>query len=139
MLGVKEEGGDSHNEVETPELLYASAYRGFEALDLSHIDGSDPQDFGARPRRRDVGCHAGGLFLVAPDDAGVGAQVHHGPNLGAAYGAGTAGTEDDFVCCVELVAVQLARWLGRGALPKSPSFQTSLRYSPLGRGIVVGV
>lgn len=95
-------GRDSHDEVEAPELLDASAHRCFEARHLAHVDGADAEDFRARSRRGDVAGHAFGLVDVAADDAGGGAEVNHCSDLGAADCACAAGAEDDFVCCVQL-------------------------------------
>ena len=87
----------SHEEVNGAELLDAGVDRFLQALWAADVHGADADHFGPFPRRHDVLRHALGLGDVAADDAGVGAEVDHGADLGAADGAVAASAEDDFV------------------------------------------
>jgi hypothetical protein len=88
-----------HEEINSTKLLDTRIDRSLQALRTADVDCANAEDFRALARRHDVFGHALCLFHVAPDDAGVCAQVHHGTHLGAADGTVTAGTEDDFVVC----------------------------------------
>lgn len=99
-----------HEEINGTKLLDTRIDRSLQALRTADVDCANAEDFRAFARRHDVFGHALCLFHVAPDDAGVCAQVHQGTHLGAADGAVTAGAEDDFVVCGNVL---LARRIGR--------------------------
>jgi len=61
--------------------------------------------------------------------------VNESAHLGAADGAGAAGAEDDFVSWEDRQKCRIRR-RGREMVPNMPSFQTSLRYSDFGIGII---
>ena len=95
------------------------------------VDVADAEDAGAGADFGNLFGGGLGLFDAAADDAGVGAEVDHGPGLGAADGARSAGDEEDPVgfgggLLAVVVCLGQVRMDGVG-VPKMPSAQTLLR------------
>jgi len=76
-----------------------------QALRIPHVDSAEAEDFGALSGGRYVFSHAFCFLDIAADDAGVGAEVDEGADLGAADGPGAASAEDDFVCLRDKLVV----------------------------------
>lgn len=113
-----------------------------EETHIPHIDAADAEHAGAVPHLCDLLGRGLGLLDAAADDAGVGAEVHQGPGLGAANGSSAASDEQDPVGWKRHVG-QLVIYVVLGAVgsqfpakymyePKMPSAQTLLRYADLG-------
>jgi hypothetical protein len=62
--------------------------------------------------------------------------MNQSADLGTANGACATCAEDDLVCCKEESVVETTDIAEGEVLPKMPSFQMSLMYSDLGRGMM---
>ncbi len=87
----------SHAEINASELLHTHFHRLVQTLRTSDVDRANAQHLGAGASRHERPGHGLGLLDVATDDAGVGAEVDQGSDLGAADGAVAAGAEDHLV------------------------------------------
>jgi hypothetical protein len=95
---LQEVAGRARNhKVDGAQLGHAPRRRRLQLVHLPHVDAAETQHARPWPCCRDVGGHGLGFGDVAPQDAGVGAEVYKSAHLGAADGAGAAGAEDDFV------------------------------------------
>jgi len=111
---------------------------------IPHIDAADAEHAGAVPDLCDLLGRGLGLLDAAADDAGVGAEVHQGPGLGAANGTGAASDEQDpvgwsgtaSVGCSNAIHARLLWRFPVKYAPNMPSAQTLLRYADLGTDIV---
>ena len=86
-----------HQEIHAPKLLHAGIHRLLQTLKTPHVHTAQPKYLRSLSRGRDVLRNAVGLLDVPSDDAGVGAEVDEGADLGGADAAVAAGAEDDFV------------------------------------------
>lgn len=127
---------DIHHIVNGTELLDTALDGIVQVLELSHINGTDANNLGPWACRGDILSHALCLLYIATDDAGVGSKVNQRANLSTANSACATCAEDDLVGWKEESVIASSDMAEGGSLPKMPSFQMSLMYSVLGRGMM---
>lgn len=86
-----------HQEIDSPKHFHALIDCLLQALDASHIDFANSQDFAPGSRSLQIFGNRLGLFLVSSDNTGVCAQMDQGSNLRTADGAVSACAKDHFV------------------------------------------
>ena len=89
--------GILHQEINTPEFIDAAVDGLLKGVDAADVDAAHANDFGAGAGGGDVFGDGGCFLFIAADDAGVGAEVDEGADLGGADAAVAAGAEDHFV------------------------------------------
>lgn len=130
--------GDVHDKINGAKLLCTTLDSFFQAVEFAHVHSTNANDLGTLSGCGNVLGHALRLLDIATDDAGIGAEIHHRPDLRAANGACAAGAEDDLVRwgVLSIPMVGISHQVGLLDSPNKPSFQTSLIYSDLGSDMV---
>lgn len=129
-----------HNKINRTKLLDTALSGSLEIIEFANVDCANADHFSTRSDGSHVSGGGFSLFDIATDDAGISTEMDQSTNLGTADGASATSAEDDLVIWLEGGLDETFSRIGyfkpKQDSLKMPSFQTSLIYWFLARGIL---